>query len=443
MNYIVHSKEITGPWSDPIFANASGFDPSLFHDDDGKKWFVNMLQDHRSRPRTFAGIRLQEFQFGAGQEKLAGPATTIFHGTELDKCEAPHLYKRNGWYYLLTAEGGTEYGHACTLVRSRNIRGPYELHPQKYILTSKDNPFAELQRAGHGDIVDTLDGKTYLVHLSGRPITQARRCILGRETSIQEAYWKDDWLYVKNGPSPSLFVDVPGTIGLDYWAKQEYTFDSKKGLHPDLQWLRTPEPDRIFDVKDGKLQLIGRESTGSWFEQALVARRQTHFSYDAKTSLIDYCPTDERQFAGLIAYYNRFSFFYLTVTADAHGQREILILSSESSQPNGRLNHPLTPPVHIQDEHRVKLSLTVRGKELQFYYALGEQGEAKKIGHVFDASILSDECVSGGFTGAFVGMAASDLNGTALTADFEYFTYHPVKHESDRYEIFPRVDSKA
>jgi xylan 1,4-beta-xylosidase len=436
-NYIVTADRIEGPWSDPYYVNSSGFDPSLFHDDDGKKWFVNMLQDHRRRPRSFAGIRLQQWDHEKGS--LVGPIKTIFHGTELDLVEGPHLYKRNGWYYLLTAEGGTAYEHACTLARSREIWGPYELHPQKYIITSKDAPHNALQRAGHGDIVDTPDGKTYIVHLSGRPTTQKRRCVLGRETAIQEAYWADDdWLYVKNGPIPSLFVDLPAARDdTSYWAEKFYTFSAKEGLHKDFQWLRTPDTERIFNVKDGELQLTGRESVGSWFEQALVARRQTHFSYDAETT-VSFSPYDERQFAGLTAYYCRFNFFYLTVTAHSDGQRELLILSSEASWPDGNLKFPLADPVKIPQEGKVRLALSIRGKALQFSYAL-EGEELKNIGPVYDASILSDECgghqAHGSFTGAFVGVAASDINGTETKASFDYFIYRPVEHESDRYEI--------
>jgi beta-xylosidase len=416
--------------------NSSGFDPSLFHDDDGKKWFVNMLQDHRRRPRAFAGIRLQEFD--PETSKLVGPTKTIFYGTELDLVEGPHLYKRNGWYYLLTAEGGTAYEHACTLARSRDIWGPYELHPDKYILTSKDAPLASLQRAGHGDIVETPDGKTYLVHLTGRPTTQARRCVLGRETAIQEAYWSDDdWLYVKNGPVPSLHVDLPAARDeTAYWAEQVYVFNKSEGLHKDFQWLRTPETDRIFSVDNG-LRLIGREAIGSWFEQALVARRQTHFSYDAET-IVDFAPSDEREFAGLTAYYCRFNFFYLTVTADADGQRELLIMSSESSWPEGRLQFPLADPVKLPHEGRVRLAISVRGRQLQFHYALEGEKDLKDIGPVYDASILSDECgghqAHGSFTGAFVGVAASDINGTEKIATFERFVYRPVSHSSDRYD---------
>ena len=436
-NYIVTADRIEGPWSEPYYVNSSGFDPSLFHDDDGKKWFVNMLQDHRRRPRSFAGIRLQEWDPKVG--KLIGPRKTIFYGTELDLVEGPHLYKRNGWYYLLTAEGGTAYEHACTLARSRDIWGPYELHPQKHVLTAKDAPLAALQRAGHGDIVETPEGKTYLVHLTGRPTTQNRRCVLGRETAIQEAYWSDDdWLYIKDGPVPSLYVDLPATRDdTAYWSEQNCTFSASAGLHKDFQWLRTPEPERIFSVTDGALQLTGREAIGSWFEQALVARRQTHFSYDAETT-ISFSPADERTFAGLTAYYCRYNFFYLTVTADADGNRELLILTSEASWPDGNLNMPLAPPVQIPQEGKVKLALSIRGKALQFSYAL--QGEElKEIGPVYDASILSDECgghqAHGSFTGAFVGVAASDLNGTETKASFDYFIYRPVKHDSDRYDV--------
>lgn len=397
-----------------------------------------MLQDHRRRPRAFAGIRLQQWDAETG--KLVGPCKTIFKGTELDLVEGPHLYQRNGWYYLLTAEGGTAYNHACTLARSRDIWGPYEVHPDKYIVSSKDAPLAALQRAGHGDIVETKDGKTYIVHLTGRPVTQARRCVLGRETAIQEAYWEeDDWLYVKNGPVPSLDVEVPGTRDeTKYWAEQRYEFNVKDGLHKDFQWLRTPEPERIFAVKDGGLHLTGREAIGSWFEQSLVARRQTHFSYDAET-VLSFSPSDERNFAGLTAYYCRFNFFYLTVTADADGQRELLILTSQASWPDGNLDRPFAEPVQIPNEGKVRLALSIRGgKELQFCYAL-EGEELKKIGPVYDASILSDECgghqAHGSFTGAFVGMAASDLNGTERVAVFDHFVYKPVEHAGDRYDV--------
>lgn len=432
-NYITWAEDIQGPWSEPVYVNSSGFDPSLFHDnEDGTKWFANMLWDHRGRPRNFAGICLQQYDPDLG--KLVGPRKNIWQGTSLGLTEGPHIYKRNGWYYILAAEGGTEWLHACSMARSRSIWGSYEAHPQHHILTSKDDPFVALQKAGHGDIVDTPEGRTYLVHLTSRPTGQQRRSILGRETAIQEVYWADDdWLYVKNGPTPSLHVDLPAARDdTKYWVEKRYTFENS--LPCDFQWLRTPEPDRIFKVDNG-LVLYGRESIGSWFEQALVARRQCHFSFDAET-LVDYSPEDERQYAGLTAYYNQCSFYYLTVTAHSGGERELLLMKVSAPNHQAKLDSPATEPIPIPKEGRVKLAMSVRGEKLRFSYAM-EHGDLKEIGPVLDASTLSDECAHdwGGspFTGAFVGVACSDLNGLAREARFDYFLYRPVRHQSDRY----------
>jgi xylan 1,4-beta-xylosidase len=121
-NYLVTAKDIMGGWSDPIYLNSSGFDPSLFHDTDGRKWFVNMIWDHRKGIHPFGGILLQEYS--EKEKKLIGPITNIFKGTEIGMVEGPHLYKRNGYYYLMTAEGRTVLRHAVTMARSKNITGP-------------------------------------------------------------------------------------------------------------------------------------------------------------------------------------------------------------------------------------------------------------------------------------------------------------------------------
>ena len=114
-NYMVTAKTIDGEWSDPIYLNSSGFDPSLFHDDDGRKWLVNMLWDHRPGRNRFGGIVAQEYS--VKDRKLIGERVNIFKGTPLGLTEAPHLYKRGSYYYLITAEGGTNYGHAVTMCR--------------------------------------------------------------------------------------------------------------------------------------------------------------------------------------------------------------------------------------------------------------------------------------------------------------------------------------
>jgi xylan 1,4-beta-xylosidase len=134
-NYLVTSPRVDGDWSDPVYLNSSGFDPSLFHDDDGRKYLVNMLWDPRPGNNRFAGIVLQEYS--VKERQLAGQRINIFKGTPLGFTEAPHLYKRNGWYCLLTAEGGTGWGHSVTMARSRELTGPYELHPDTHILSAR------------------------------------------------------------------------------------------------------------------------------------------------------------------------------------------------------------------------------------------------------------------------------------------------------------------
>ena len=162
------------PWSDPVFLNSSGFDPSLFHDDDGRKYLVNMLWDHRPGRNRFAGIVLQEYS--AVEQRLVGPRHRIFEGTRLGFTEAPHLYKRDGFYYLLVAEGGTGWGHAVTMARSRTLTGPYELHPGRshpHVSRSTRRPAAA--RRPRGPRRDA--GRRYLHGVSVRPSASQSRAL--------------------------------------------------------------------------------------------------------------------------------------------------------------------------------------------------------------------------------------------------------------------------
>ena len=281
---------------DPVYVNSSGFDPSLFHDDDGRKWFVNMLWDHRVRPLLFDGIALQEYDPKAG--KLVGERKNIFQGTDLKLVEGPHLYKRNGWYYLLTAEGGTGYEHACDLRAlaqdRRALRAPSRevhrhrqgravqrgaaLRPRRH---RRDARRQDLLRPPDGppdDAVPALRPRPRDRHPGSRVARRRLALAQGRPRPVARGRRARHARRQRHtGPSSAT--------------------TSTARCHKDFQWLRTPEPDRIFESSGGKLRLFGRESIGSWFEQALVARRSTHFSFDAETTL-DFSPTDERQFAG-------------------------------------------------------------------------------------------------------------------------------------------------
>jgi len=429
-NYLVTCATIDGDWSDPIHLNSSGFDPSLFHDEDGRKYLLNQLWDHRPGANRFAGIVLQEYS--PEKQALTGERHMIFPGTALGLTEAPHLYKREGYYYLLTAEGGTGWNHAVTMARSRDLLGPYELHPDLQILTSRNRPDAPLQRAGHADLVETQDGDTYMVYLCGRPLRNRGRCVMGRETAIQPMGWTHDgWLYTMHQDAmPALAADAPDLPAAPWpAAPARADFDSPE-LPIDFQWLRTPEPDRIFSLtaRPGHLRLYGRETIGSLFTQALVARRQQAFCYSASCAM-DFAPEHFQQAAGLVAYYNSAKFHYLHVSHDAQVGRHLRVMSALPDSPQA---DAFTTPIPIP-EGRIELRAEVDHERLRFAYRV-EGMDWTWLPEILDASILSDEATAPGqpnFTGAFIGMACQDMSGAGHPADFDWFEYRERDYVAD------------
>ncbi|MEZ0244429.1 MAG: family 43 glycosylhydrolase, partial [Sphingomonas sp.] len=429
-NYLVTCDTIDGEWSDPIYLNSSGFDPSLFHDEDGRKYLVNQLWDHRPGKNRFAGIVLQEYS--PSEQKLIGERTNIFAGTPLGLTEAPHLYQRDGYYYLITAEGGTGWNHAVTMARSRDLRGPYELHPQTYILSSRTRPDAPLQRAGHADLVDTQDGYTYMVYLCGRPLRNRGRCVLGRETAIQPMGWAEDgWLYTYDGYGlPQIGVDQPD-LPEHPWPPTPIRADfDGPDLPIDFQWLRTPEPETIFSLsaRPGHLRLYGRETIGALFTQALVARRQQAFCFSASCAM-DFEPQHFQQAAGLVAYYNGTKFHYLHVTHDEQIGRHLRVMSALPDSPQA---DAFTAPIPIP-EGRIELRAEVDHERLRFAWRT-DASEWNWLPEQFDQSILSDEATAPGqpnFTGAFIGMACQDMSGAGRHADFDWFDYRERDYRAD------------
>jgi xylan 1,4-beta-xylosidase len=429
-NYIVTCDTIDGDWSDPTYVNSSGFDPSLFHDDDGRKYFTNMQWNHRGSGtggnpthNSFDGILLQEWDPARG---LIGPVANIYPGTDRGLTEAPHLFKRNGYYYLTTAEGGTGYDHAVTLSRSRSIWGPYQDHPDKHVMTTRDAPQSPIQRTGHGQYVETETGEAFHSFLMGRPLPDlpARYCPLGRETGLARCVWRDDWLYLEDGGQvPAVTYAPPAGITATRQPGAEVVHSFTDTLPDDFQWLRTPYPERLFTLTGSALRLFGRESIGSWFEQSLVARRQEHHAYTAETTVI--CAPDcYQQAAGLATYYNRFKFHAVVVTHEGGGPA-LALLSCPGNYPDSGLApapapHPIAPGP-------VDLRVTVTGARQQFHYRQGG-GDWQAFGPALDASVISDEGgrgEHGSFTGAFVGMFAMDITGRAMPADFPHFRYSP------------------
>ena len=431
-NYLTTCATIDGEWSDPVYLNSSGFDASLFHDDDGRKWLVNMEWDYRPGQHPFNGILLQQYDPAA--RRLVGPVRNIFRGTDLRVTEGPHIYRRNGYYYLLTAEGGTGYTHAVTMARSRNLDGPYEVDPIKHIVTSKDSPESPLQRAGHGDWVETQNGEHYIVHLCGRPLSlhsdsDQQRCPLGRETAIQKAYWTDDgWLRLANGTNtPDAQTPAPDLPSHPWPSTPALTRFNTQQLPLDFQWLRYPWDDTLFSLKarPGYLRLLGAESFGSWFRQSLVARRQQAFCFTA-TTRVEFEPDTLQQCAGLICYYNAQKFHYLNVTCDESGEKHLAVISCLGEERfNLAYPSPAARRIPLPRDRATWLRAEVDFATLRFSWSLdGRQWHA--CGDALDYSLISDEAGRGytkSFTGAFVGMACHDISGRRQPADFEFFEY--------------------
>ncbi|MER2494390.1 glycoside hydrolase family 43 protein [Catenovulum sediminis] len=449
-NYLVTATDIKGPWSDPVFVNASGFDASLFHDDDGRTYCINMLVDHR-QGKFFGGIVLQEYCLK--RKQLVGQPHHIFSGSQHGCTEGPHIYKRNGYYYLLTAEGGTGYEHCVTLARSKNILGPYDLHPDNPILTAKKEANAYLQKTGHADLVETPEGEWYMVFLASRPLTPRGRCILGRETAIEKMQWHaDNWLYLANGNQlASIQVEAPAgatqSAGASNNSDVMCHFD-KPELDIQFQSLRVPITDDWANTTDnpGYLRLYGRESLSSCFEQSLLGRRIQAHKSEAQTC-IEFSPDHFQQMAGLACYYNTFHYFYLhihggdfaentankttksSVNNTAHSKKEkwLSLLVCDKHQ-----TYQACQPVDLSSAGKVFLKAEFYGADLQFYYATLD-GQWLKIGPVLDGSILSDDYVVQSdygyqpcFTGAFYALACQDLSGQKQHADFSYFKYTEV-----------------
>ena len=415
-NYVVTATDPRGPWSEPVYLNRTGFDPSLFHDEDDRTWMINMHLGYRPGQEFFDGLLLQEYDRRA--KKLVGPVTNIFRGTDLGATEGPHLMKRGHYYYLLCAEGGTGYHHALTMARSKSISGPYEAHPEGPIMTAHGTD-APLQKAGHGNLVETPSGQWYGVFLCGRP-NQDQRCVLGRETAIERGQWRDDgWFYFLS-PQPRLEVPGPDLPPAPLGEPPDHDEFSSETLRLEWNTLRLPHEDEVsLTARPGWLRLTGLPvpiETDN--RQALVARRIECRDFDASTCM-EYGPENPWQFAGLVCFYCHTSYYWLRVGRD-EGQGVVVELVR-------RYGSDLALEGRIRAADWRQFHLRVQARDDQYQFAASPDGRSfQKVGQAQDGSVLSDEVAREfgfSFTGAFVGLACSDISGARRQADFDWFSY--------------------
>ena len=437
-NYMIWTEDILGEWSEPLYINSSGFDPSIFHDEDGTKWILNKDRDFRPENIDKRSIVIQ--QFDMSDKKLVGKPVVISHGaTSRRFVEGAHLFKKDGWYYLFTAEGGTGYGHCVALARSASILGPYEACPHNPILSSaaedfigtesahflqpeRYNPLVRLQKAGHGCLVDTTGGEWYMAHLCARPVLPQLRCILGRETAIQKMAWTPDgWLAMASGCHlPEDKVPAPALPAPPFPPEPiQYDFDDRK-----LQLcFCTPRNEITPDWADvisrkGFLRLRGRQSLSSNYDVSLLARRLTSFKAQVTTSMY-FEPDHYHHMAGLTCYYDSESHYCVYKTYNqATGDSELKVYAFLHKH-----MQIFEASACVPTNATVILRASIHDAELTFEYST-DSVLYHQIGPKMDMSMLSDEASRCGcFTGAFVGMFAQDTHTMEKWAEFDWFRY--------------------
>ncbi|TDD72722.1 glycoside hydrolase family 43 protein [Jiangella aurantiaca] len=433
--YLCTAADAGGPWSEPVRLPGHGFDPSLLHHE-GRHYLLNLQNDSRVGGRRFDGVVLTELDVpSAGGvpdvgRVQAGPTRLLLQRDEL--VEGPKITVKDGWFYLLLAEGGTGVEHGVLVARSRSLTGPYEVDDVP-LLTSRDDPAVPLQKAGHGELVQAPSGEWYLTHLASRPLQTPAgpRNTLGRETAVQRVVWANGWpRLAQGGWHPATEVEVPD-VGerVSAGARRNDRTDAPAGLDvvPAWPWstLREPPGDWLDTVaRPGWVRLRGRMSAESLWQQSLLARRLTEHQAEVEVT-VEAEPRTFTQSAGLVLWYNTASYYQLHVTwAEPEGEpqagqqwagdrgRRVLVLVH--GHPEGAR---VLATVDLADGP-VRIRAQIEGAAARLG-SVGSDGLWAQVGPDVDVSELSDDFgPSLRFTGAFAGISVVDLVDGAFTADF-------------------------
>ncbi|MEU5883272.1 glycoside hydrolase family 43 protein [Spirillospora sp. NPDC047279] len=407
-HFVITADDAAGPWSEPHLLEGGGIDPSLFFDDDGTAWFTATRLTGEYEGHTEVWLR----RFDPAALRLVGDEHVIWDGAMKGAIwsEGPHLYKIDGRYFLLTAEGGTAHDHAVIVARADHVTGPYEGCPRNPVLThrhlGRDWP---IQAIGHADLVTTPGGQWWMVLLGIRP-HHLDRSALGRETFLTPVRWEDGWPVAGPVEDGHDFPDLdehrrPVAPVCDHFEAPE--------LGSEWNFLRTPR-ERWWSLSErpGHLRLRVRpEKLADLANPSFVGRRQLHRRFAAFTAM-DFTPPGEYAWAGLAVIQNH-DFHILLVSTT----RDLRLVVRERGDDSVVAT---APPA----SGRVHLGVEANGHFYQAWYAV-EAGRWQPLGRPVDGDLLTSQ-VAGGFTGAYVGLYASG-NGHPHDghADFAWFEYAP------------------
>lgn len=373
---VVSAKKPEGPYSKPVFIEEDGIDPSIFHEDGRHYMLLNR------------GARI--FELSSDCKRKITEAKLLYYGDMKRAPEGPHLLKKDGYYYLFLAEGGTGLGHRVTVARSRELLGNYEPCPYNPIMRQTDKN-GGIQRCGHGKPVCTDSGEWYMVYLCGRTIGEGYS-ILGRETALDPISWTaDGWPVVNGLRGPSVLQRKPmlpeWSAGID---------DSKAWMSP-----RPPEKDGVI-WNGSKLLLMGsRYPLSDIRARNILVRRQTDFCFHAETELRIPRLTAGQE-AGLICYYDENTWVCLMVSQEEEGiflQVREHIGNEDRYHEKKKLDEPVGKTY----------VLGVETNYLNRKFFASEKGQkAEMLTELSNVYYLCDEGISMGkrFTGAMIGMYA-------------------------------------
>lgn len=417
-NMVVKTQNPEKGWSDPIKLQFEGIDPSLFFDDNGKAYVVHNDAPTRSEERYQGHRVIKIWEYDVENDKvIPGTDQVIVNGgVDIEKkpiwIEAPHIYKKNGRYYLMCAEGGTGGWHSEVIFVSDHPKGPYVPAGSNPILTQRHFPANRANKvdwAGHADLVEGPDGKYYGVFLGVRP-NNKNRVNTGRETFILPVDWSGTFPVFENGlvpmePTLKMPSGIENKTGMNgYLPNGNFTFREEfSSKIPDFRWIALRGPREEFMNITGKGLQITPFATHikEVKPTSTLFYRQQHNHFTA-TVTMEYKPKAENELAGITCYQNERYNYVFGVTKKDKGY--VLVLErTEKGQST------LLGEVSIQAEHPVTLQVTANGDEYRFNYSTDGK-EFVNLGGSVSGDILSTN-IAGGFTGAMIGLYATSANG--------------------------------
>ncbi|MGN9846768.1 glycoside hydrolase family 43 protein [Nonomuraea sp. H19] len=420
LTFVVTADDPAGPWSDPVPLEAEGIDPSLFFDDDGRCW-LTACRD-AAHPNGGGPGELWMRELDLDRLKLVGPTHVLWHGAVRGAwVEAPHLYKRDGRYYLIAAEGGTESNHSVTAARSDAVTGPYVTDPRSPLLTHRHrSPDEPIHNVGHVDLVDTPDGETWAVALGVRQIGGTHT--LGREVFLVPVAWS---------PSGPVFAPETGGVRLterrpalasgqpigDAAATGPVRFDEPV---LGLEWnsLRGPVTDLIRPSADGGgLEIdLAPEPLSSLGVPAFIARRQQHVRFRVQAR-IGFAAANPAEEAGLAVFQHQDHHVTLALTMDGDGRAQAVLTVREAGTSTRLAGVPVTAGEAV---------LAVEADETEYAFGVNDSATGRWTSlATIERSFFSTER-AGGFVGVHLGLYATSNGGAGNgRARVHWFDYQP------------------